>query len=81
MLLERREYKKIFLITDGFVTDKYEIELVLNLIENIGNEGIDLVSIGVGSFPNNLKEICPNCCNSPTIRTIHDSYFLSLSIS
>ena len=32
LLLERREYKKIFLITDGFVTDKYEIELVLNLI-------------------------------------------------
>ena len=50
LLLGRREDKKIFLITDGFVTNKYEIELVLNLIQNIGNEGIDFVSIGVGGF-------------------------------
>ena len=60
LLLERREDKKIFLITDGFVTDKYEI---------------------VGSFPNGLKEIYPNCCYSPSIRTIHDSLFSCLYLS
>ena len=73
LLLERREDKKIFLITDGFVSDKYEIELVLTLIQKCENEGIDLITIGVGSFPNGLKDIYPNCCYSPSIRTIQES--------
>ena len=73
LLLERREDKKIFLITDGFVSDKYEIELVLSLIQKCENEGIDFITIGVGSFPNGLKDIYPNCCYSPSIRTIQDS--------
>ena len=81
LLLERREDKKIFLITDGFVTDKYEIELIFNLIQNIGYEGIYFVSIGVDSFPNSLKEICPNCCYSSTIRKIHDSLFSCFYLS
>ena len=73
LLLERREDKKIFLITDGFVSDKYEIELVLSLIQKCENEGIDFITIGVGSFPNGLKDIYPNFCYSPSIRTIQDS--------
>ena len=73
LLSERREDKKIFLITDGFVSDKYEIELVLSLIKNCENEGIDFVTIGVGSFPNGLKEIYPNSCYSPSIRNLQDA--------
>ena len=75
LLSEKREDKKIFLITDGFVSNKYEIQLVLRLIENCENEGIDFVTIGVGSFPNGIKEIYPNCCYSPTIRNLQDSLF------
>ena len=75
LLLKRREAKKIILITDGFVKDKYEIDLVLNLIQKCENDGIDLITIGVGSFPNGIKDIYPNCCYSPSIRTLHDSLF------
>ena len=75
LLSERREEKKIFLITDGFVTDKNEIQLVLNLIENCENEGIDLVTIGVGTFPYGIKDVYPNCCYSPSIRNIQDALF------
>lgn len=73
LLLQRRENKKIFLITDGFVSDKYEIELVVSLIQSCENKGIDFVTIGVGSFPNGLKDVYPNCCYSPSIRTLQDS--------
>ena len=76
LLSERREDKKIFLITDGYVTDKYEIQLVLNLIENCENEGIDFVTIGVGAFPNGIKEVYPNCCYSPSIRNLPDALSL-----
>ena len=75
LLLERRESKKIFLITDGFVSDKYEIELVLSLIQKCENEGIDFVTIGVGSFPNGIKDIYPNCCYSPSINYLHDALY------
>ena len=75
LLSERREEKKIFLITDGFVTDKNEIQLILNLIENCENEGIDLVTIGVGTFPYGIKEVYPICCYSPSIRNIQDALF------
>ena len=75
LLSERREEKKIFLITDGFVSDKNEIQLVLNLIENCENEGIDLVTIGVGTFPYGIKEVYPNCCYSPSIRNLQDVLF------
>ncbi len=75
LLLERRESKKIFLITDGFVSDKYEIELVLSLIQKCENEGIDFITIGVGSFPNGIKDIYPNCCYSPSITYLHDALY------
>ena len=75
LLLERRESKKIFLITDGFVSDKYEIELVLSLIQKCESEGIDFVTIGVGSFPNGIKDIYPNCCYSPSITYLHDALY------
>ena len=75
LLSERREDKKIFLITDGFVSDKYEIQLVLRLIENCQNEGIEFITIGVGLFPNGIKEVYPKCCYSPSIRNLQDSLF------
>ena len=75
LLLERRVEKKIFLITDWFITNEYEIKLVLSIIKNCENEGIDFITIGVGSFPKGLKDIYPNCCYSPSIRTIQDALF------
>ena len=75
LLSERREEKKIFLITDGFVSDKNEIKLVLHLIENCENEGIELVTIGVGAFPNGIKEVYPNCCYAPSIRNLQNALF------
>ena len=57
------------------MSDKNEIQLVLNLIENSENEGIDLVTIGVGTFPYGIKEIYPNCCYSPSIRNLQDALF------
>ena len=75
LLLERREDKKIFLITDGFVSDKNEIKLALNLIESIENEEIELVTIGVGTFPKGIKEICPNCCYASSIRNLPNALF------
>ena len=81
LLLERRENKKIFLIADAYIIDKYEIELVLSLIQKCENEGIDFITIGVGPFPNSLKEIYPNCCYSPSLRTIQDSLFSCFNLS
>ena len=51
----RRESKKIILITDGFVSDKNEIKLILSLIQRCKNEGIDFITIGVGTFPNGIQ--------------------------
>ena len=31
------------------------------------------MTIGVGSFPNGIKDVYPNCCYSPSIRTLQDS--------
>ena len=49
--------------------------MVLSLIKNCENEGIDFITIGVGSFLKGLKDIYPNCCYSPSIRTIQDALF------
>ena len=81
LLLNRRDSKKIILITDGFVKNKYEIDLVLYLIQKCENAGIELITIGVGSFPNGIKDIYPNCCYSPSIRTLNDSLFSCLVFS
>ena len=81
LLSERREDKKIFLITDSFVSDINEIKLVLNLIENCENEGIELVVIGVGAYPNGIKEVYPNCCYAPSIRNLQDALFSCFNYS
>jgi hypothetical protein len=81
LLLEKREEKKIFLITDGFVTNKYEIELALYLINKCQNENIDLITIGVGSFPNGLDKIYPKFCYSPSLKKLHNSLSSCLGFS
>ena len=81
LLSERREDKKIFLITDGFVSDKNEIKLALNLIETFENDEIDFVTIGVGTFPTRIKDIYPNCCFSPSIRNLPNALFLNFFYS
>ena len=81
LLAERREDKKIFLITDGFVSNSNEIRLILSLIENCENEGIELVTIGVGTFPNGIKEVYPNSCYAPSIRNLQDALFSCFSYS
>ena len=75
LLLERREDKKILLITDGFVIDKNEIKLALNLIESIENEEIEFVTIGVGTFPKGIKEVYPNCCYASSIKNLPNALF------
>ena len=81
LLSERREEKKIFLITDSFVSDINEIKLVLHLLENCENEGIEFVVIGVGAYPNGIKEIYPNCCYAPSIRNLQDALFCCFNYS
>ena len=77
----RRESKKIILITDGFVSDKNEIKLILSLIQRCENEGIDFITIGVGTFQNGIQNIYPNCCYSPSIRKLNDSLSLNFTSS
>ena len=57
------------------MSDRNEIKLVLNLIEICENEGIDLIIIGVGAYPNGIKEVYPNCCYAPSIRNLQDALF------
>ena len=71
----------MILITDGFVSDKNEIKLILSLIQRCENEGIDFITIGVGAFPNGIQDIYPNCCYSPSIRTLNDSLSLNFILS
>ena len=81
LLLERRESKKIILITDGFVSDRNEIELILSLIQRCENEGIDFITVGVGAFPNGINDIYPNYCYSPSIRKLNDALSSSFILS
>ena len=67
LLLEKRDDKRIFLITDGYITNKYEIELAEKVISNCQIEGINVMAIGVGQFPLGIDKIFPNCCYSPNI--------------
>ena len=53
LLFGKRITKKLFFITDGFITNKFEIELALSLISKLENESIDLIAIGVGLYPKN----------------------------
>ena len=58
----KRGDKKIFLITDSFITSIKEVHLALDLIEKFNNEKIDFCTIGVGSSPYGINKIYPKCC-------------------
>ena len=40
-------------IIDGFITNKFEIELTLSFISKLENSSIDLIVIGVAIYPKN----------------------------
>ena len=73
LLFEKRISKKLFFITDGYITNKFEIELALSLISKLENEAIDLIAIGVGLYPKNINLIFPECCFSPSLDLLQDS--------
>jgi len=70
LLLERKENKKIFLITDGFVDNKYEIYLTFDLIKNFRKNEIEMYAIGVGLYPYGLNKIYHKCCYSLSIKNL-----------
>ena len=53
----------MFFITDGFITNKFKIELAFSLISKLENESIDLIAIGVGLYSKNINLIFPECCS------------------
>ena len=81
LLSEKREDKKIFLITDGYITNKYEIDLTFDLINIFESEGIDLIAIGVGSYPNKLDKIFPKFFYSPSFRKLYECLSICLNNS
>ena len=58
----KRGDKKIFLITDSFISSIKEIYLTIDLIDKFNNEKIEFCTIGVGSFPYGINKIYPKCC-------------------
>ncbi|ORX61262.1 hypothetical protein BCR36DRAFT_408210 [Piromyces finnis] len=73
--------KNIFFITDGYVTSKKEIKFANSIINSCENSGIDLITIGVGSYPNGIIQLYPKCCYAPSLRDLGDaiSYLFSIS--
>ena len=72
LLQEKRNSIKLFLITDGYINSEFEIKHALSLIYKLENENIDLITIGVGSFPKRINYIFPVCCYSPQIQNFQD---------
>ncbi|OUM69791.1 hypothetical protein PIROE2DRAFT_57210 [Piromyces sp. E2] len=73
--------KNIFFITDSYVTSKKEILFANSLINSCENAGIDLMTIGVGSYPNGIKELYPKCCYTPSLRVLGDAIAFLFAIS
>ena len=74
----KRGDKKIFLITDSFITSIKEVNLAIDLIEKFNNEKIEFCTIGVGSYPYGINKIYPKCCY--TISYIMFSKCLSICL-
>ena len=72
LLIERREEKKIFLITDGFLTNKFEIFLTLDLMDLLENNEIELITIGVGTYPYPLNKIFPKFIFTSSFKKIYE---------
>lgn len=76
LLSERKEEEKIFLITDNFITDKCELELTYDLIGKLEESGIDLITIGVGSYPYGIEKIYKKCCYSQTFNKFKECFLI-----
>ena len=81
LLLEKRNFKKVFYITDGYINSKFEIKHALSMIQKFENDNIDLITIGVGSFPKNINYIFPVCAYSPQVKTLQDCLLSCLESS
>eukprot|EP00833_Pecoramyces_ruminatium_P013647 jgi/Orpsp1_1/1187679/evm.model.d7180000059405.1 len=73
--------KNIFFITDGYVTSRKEIKFANLIINSCENAGIDLMTIGVGSYPYGIKQLYPKCCYAPSLRVLGDAIAYLFSIS
>ena len=62
LLSERKEEEKIFFITDNFITDKNEFELSQDILGKLESSGIELITIGIGSFPYGIDKLYSKCC-------------------
>lgn len=76
LLLEKREDKKIFLILDGLITNKYELNLTFDLIDKCEKEEIDLIAISLCHYPYSLNKIFPKFFYSSSFK----KYYECLSI-
>ena len=76
LLSERKEEAKIFLITDNFITDKCELELTYDLLEKLEASGIELITIGVGSYPYGIEKIYKKCCYSQTFNKLKECFLI-----
>ena len=81
LLSEKRNYKKLFYITDGYINSEFEIKHALSVIHKFENDNIDLITIGVGSFPKNINYIFPVCAYSPQVKTLQDCLMSCLESS
>eukprot|EP00833_Pecoramyces_ruminatium_P015996 jgi/Orpsp1_1/1190028/evm.model.d7180000076217.2 len=73
--------KNIFFITDGYVTSRKEIRFANSIIESCENAGIDLMTIGVGSYPYGIKQLYPKCCYTPSLRVLGDAIAFLFSLT
>ncbi|KAG4105393.1 hypothetical protein H8356DRAFT_1027608 [Neocallimastix lanati (nom. inval.)] len=73
--------KSIFFVTDSYVTSRKEILYANSIINSCENGGIDLLTIGVGSYPNGIKQLYPKCCYAPSLRVLGNAIAYLFSIS
>ena len=81
LLLERKQDKKIFLITDGFIDNEYEIYLTYDLIKKFEINEIEFCTIGVGLYPYGLDKIFPKCCYSLSLNKLNECLSICLENS
>ena len=81
LLLERKNDKKIFLITDGFIDNEYEIYLTYDLIKKFETNEIEFCTIGVGLYPYGLDKIFPKCCYSLSLNKLNECLSICLENS
>lgn len=72
LLSERKEEEKIFLITDNFIADKYELELLHDLLGRLESSDIELITIGVGDYPFGLDKLYPKCCYTQSFTKLNE---------